>query len=653
MKKAENVLIICTDKSMIDMYRNVLGDMEIEIDIEYIGNRFGADIHAFLNHIKEFEKQGKEIIITRGYLANEIRRSLDFKVIEISISAFDVLKALYKYADRKDLKVAAVECSAFIEVIMQAAEFLDMEITPYVVDEFGDFYKGFTEALNDGADVICGGAMGHYDDFFLKIDAEYAYVDSSESSMRDSLFNALEVYQLVHEEKKKRELIETLVNVSDVGTIAADSEGHIIAANRKAAELCKFNLSEAVGKKIENLESAVSFSDIQDVLSKPSGIFEIMGSKILVDKVPISIGDSEAGYVLRMKRTDQILIDDSRVRSILAQKGLQARYTLDDIKGKSEVISRLKNQVEHYARTDSTVLINGESGSGKELFAQAVHNASMRKHRPFLAINCPSFPPHLLESELFGYVSGAFTGARKEGKIGVFELAHTGTLFLDEIGDMDLSVQSKILRAVQEKEIMRVGDDKIISIDVRIIAATNKNLFEEVLKGNFREDLYYRLNILNINVPPLREHKEDIAELTESALYDINERLGCSITGISDDVIKRLNDYDWYGNVRELNNFVEKMIAMVRSGKITMGKVEGLFYEMDRQIKVYRDFYRNSEEQDTLTQPIMTLKEAEMIAIDRALRDADYNKTKAAEMLGIDRGTLMRKLQSRSREQVL
>ena len=134
---------------------------------------------------------------------------------------------------------------------------------------------------------------------------------------------------------------------------------------------------------------------------------------------------------------------------------------------------------------------------------------------------------------------------------------------------------------------------------------------------------------------------------------DINERLGCSITGISDDVIKRLNDYDWYGNVRELNNFVEKMIAMVRSGKITMGKVEGLFYEMDRQIKVYRDFYRNSEEQDTLTQPIMTLKEAEMIAIDRALRDADYNKTKAAEMLGIDRGTLMRKLQSRSREQVL
>ena len=161
------------------------------------------------------------------------------------------------------------------------------------------------------------------------------------------------------------------------------------------------------------------------------------------------------------------------------------------------------------------------------------------------------------------------------------------------------------------------------------------------------------MNILNINVPPLREYKEDIAELTESALYDINERLGCSITGISDDVIKRLNDYDWYGNVRELNNFVEKMIAMVRSGKITMGKVEGLFYEMDRQIKVYRDFYRNSEEQDTLTQPIMTLKEAEMIAIDRALRDADYNKTKAAEMLGIDRGTLMRKLQSRSREQVL
>ncbi len=637
MKKAENALIICTDKRLIGRYERVLRDMEIDIDIEYVGNRFGANIEASLNYIDQFREQGKEIIITRGFMAQEIRKKLDFKVMEISVSSFDVLSAIYPYAG-KDVRMAAIECRSFIDVIMPVANMLGIEVRPYVVEKFQDFYDFFRQAVNDGADVICGGAMGHYDDFFSSMDIEYATVDSSQTSIRDSLLNALEVYDLLDEEKKKREMIETIANISDVGIIAYDDSGTVTAVNQKAAEIWRIDRRRSAGRKIESLAPFITSPDLKKLLSSPTGIYEIGGKKILVDIVPMSIGERYLGSVMRMKTTDEIISDDSRVRSILAQKGLQAKYTIDDIKGSSPAIQRLKSWVKHYAITDSTVLITGESGTGKELFAQTVHNASMRKSKPFLAINCSAFSPTLLESELFGYVSGAFTGARREGKIGVFETAHTGTIFLDEIGDMDLTVQAKILRVLQEKEIMRVGDDKIISVDVRVIAATNKNLFEEVLKGNFREDLYYRLNVLNIDIPPLRERKEDMDELIEEALFDINEKLQCGITGIGDDVIQKMKEYDWHGNVREMNSFIEKMTALVRTGKITMDKVSGLFSEMDRQSRAYREFSGQTSDETP------TLKEAEKELIEQALRKTGYNKTKAARLLGIDRVTLNRKL---------
>ncbi len=644
MKKAENVLVICTDKKMISSYQRVLKEMNIDIDIEYVGNRFGANIQASLNYIDSFREKGKEIIVTRGFLAQEIRKNLDFKVIEIAISSFDVLNALYKYAE-KGVTMAAIECEAFLETIIPVARLLNINVVPYEVKRFQDFYTYFEEATDAGFNIICGGAMGNYDDYFANPNIEYASIDSSERSIRISLLNALEIYQLVYDEKRKRELIETLVNVSDVGTIASDSEGNVIAANQKAAEIFKFDRHRAIGKKIQNLSAVLDKPLLQSILDKPSGVFDIMGSKVLIDRVPMGVDDDYLGFVLKMKRTDEILSDDSRVRSILAKKGLQARYTISDIKGRSKSIERLKNWVERYARTDSTVLITGESGTGKELFAQAVHNASLRKSKPFLAINCSAFSSNLLESELFGYVEGAFTGARKEGKIGVFELAHTGTIFLDEIGDMEPSVQAKILRVIQEKEIMRVGDDKIISVDVRVIAATNKKLFEEVLKGNFREDLYYRLNVLNINIPPIRERKEDIDDLIDTALDSINTRMNLNITDIDRCVVAKMKEYDWHGNVRELNSFIEKMAAIVRSGKIKMDSVEGLFREMDMQVETYRAFCGEDENKNFEIHG-MTLKSAEKILIERALKESGYNKTKAAKKLGIDRATLNRKLNS-------
>ena len=211
----------------------------------------------------------------------------------------------------------------------------------------------------------------------------------------------------------------------------------------------------------------------------------------LFQRIPLEVQGELVGNIVIFKREMKIRDDENLLRAELNKKGLHAKYTLQDIQGKSKTICELKKRVERYAVTDATVLILGESGTGKELFAQAIHNCSLRRNNPFVAINCSALPPNLLESELFGYVDGAFTGAKKDGKAGVFEIAHTGTIFLDEIGEMDLGMQTRLLRALQEREIMRIGDNKVISVDVRVIAATNRDLFHEVEEGRFREDLYY------------------------------------------------------------------------------------------------------------------------------------------------------------------
>lgn len=241
-----------------------------------------------------------------------------------------------------------------------------------------------------------------------------------------------------------------------------------------------------------------------------------------------------------------------RIRTQLLNRGHTAKYTFDDILGTSDAIEKIKKIAEKMAKTKASILITGESGTGKELFAQAIHNASDRKNKPFIALNCAALPESLLESELFGYVDGAFTGAKKGGKLGFFEFAHQGTLFLDEVEGMTPMLQVKLLRVIQEQEVMRLGDNRLISIDVRIIAATNRNLEELMTKGEFREDLYYRLSTLPIELPPLRERTEDIFPLIDK----FSKENGASFI-LSDEVKKIFENHYWHGNIRELKNCMD------------------------------------------------------------------------------------------------
>ena len=287
------------------------------------------------------------------------------------------------------------------------------------------------------------------------------------------------------------------------------------------------------------------------------------------------------------------------------------------------------------ARTDSTLLITGESGTGKEVFAQAVHTRSIRCDRPFINVNCAAIPDNLLESELFGFVDGAFTGATKGGKPGKFELAEGGTIFLDEIGDMSLPMQAKLLRVLQEKEVDRIGSTKSIPLDVRITAATNQDLQKLVREGRFREDLYYRLKVIEITIPPLRQRREDIPVLADYLIRRINMRVGTNIQGIKPESLQLMMSYDWPGNVRELENMLERAINQNEENQIDL---TGLIVPDDEK---HQEVKTPKTRQEGLRKSV-DQKERDLIL--NALTRAGGNKAEAARILNIQRSVLYKKM---------
>ena len=272
--------------------------------------------------------------------------------------------------------------------------------------------------------------------------------------------------------------------------------------------------------------------------------------------------EAGAGALIFIKNTDRIIEEESRIRRGLSEKGLTAKYTFEDILGQSAAIRENIRMAERYSGVNSNVLIIGETGTGKELFAHSIHQASKRSHQPFVALNCAALPENLLESELFGYEAGAFSGASKGGKTGLFELAHKGTIFLDEIGEIPITLQAKLLRVLQEKEIRRIGSTSVHPVDVRVISATNINMEEKIKEGKFRSDLYYRLNLLDISIPPLRERKEDIQELVDHYLTRFACEMGKSIPTVTKDAARILKEHSWPGNVRELRNICERLTVL-------------------------------------------------------------------------------------------
>lgn len=436
-------------------------------------------------------------------------------------------------------------------------------------------------------------------------------------------------------------LLEVVFENAHEPMVVTDKEGNILLFNRSYREFLGIQ-ENVIGKPVtEVIENTRMHIVGREGVPEIADIQQIKGQKMIAHRIPIM----DEGQVIAVLGT--VLFQDVKELASLAamvgqlkdeltyykkelRRRLGATYHFDQIVGYSQKMKELKKFSQKVAKSDSTVLITGESGTGKELFAHAIHAESKRKMGPFIRVNCAAIPDSLLESELFGYEEGAFTGAARRGKKGKFELADHGTILLDEIGDMPLPLQAKLLRVLQEKEVERVGAVRSTPIDVRVIASTNQDLPALIKDGRFRADLYYRLNVVSLEIPPLRERLEDLPELVSNLLNRLVESTGISVKSIDDEAWSVLRSYSWPGNVRELNNVLERALHLLEGDQL---KKEHLWLPASVETLPSRPLKSLKE----------TLEQAEREALLLAMRAAEGNKQEAAKLLKISKSSFYEK----------
>ena len=452
-------------------------------------------------------------------------------------------------------------------------------------------------------------------------------------------------------EKEFALILEGLIESPYMVFVIVDKDGYITTMNQTYIDILEMKKEDVIGKYILDITPT---SELPEVLKTgridKADIYIIKGRETIVTRLPIikdgeivgAIGKSlfldMSGAKILVKKLQDTEKELNVYRDEIC-KFYRAKWHFSDLIGNSSEFLTVKSMAQHVSHTTSTLLITGESGTGKELFAQAIHNDSQRKSGPFIRINCAALPDNLLESELFGYEDGAFTGARKGGKKGKFELAQSGTIFLDEIGDMPLAMQTKILTILQERTVERIGGTIPILVNVRIIAATNRNLEEMVSKQEFRQDLYYRLNVVRLSIPPLRNRQTDVLLITNDLMYRINKNLKTCIIGISEQACELLQNYSWPGNIRELENLLERAVNLAdmnHEDYLTVKHFPSLVEEADSAVS-------QTQSVNSMNMP-EAMENLEKQLIIQALAKTAGNKVQTAKMLGIHSSALYRKI---------
>lgn len=447
--------------------------------------------------------------------------------------------------------------------------------------------------------------------------------------------------------KALNKTLDTVLNIIHDGIIVVDERGKTTLVNQAMADFLNSPPEEVIGKHVTDVMEASRLHIVASTgVSETSDVLTIQGKPLIVSRMPIirkgevvgAVGKAVFPQLAEVRElAEKLRFLENKVTFF--QEELQKNKTAQEImKGmvaESAEMKKLKEEITIVASSSSTVLITGESGTGKEGVAHAVHLCSDRSKGPFIKVNCAAIPENLIEAEMFGYVRGAFTGAAKAGKPGRLEMADGGTLFLDEIGDMPLALQSKLLRVIQEREFERLGGTKSIKVNVRILAATNKNLNDAISQGKFREDLYYRLNVINLHLPPLRGRAVDIEPLTHFFIGKFNHMLNSNVIGIVDNAMRTLQNYSWPGNIRELENVVERAVNYTRSGLIQLTHLPNhIIGSSTPQSEVSAGTIRHQDH--------IALIERNMIV--EALEKAGGNKSKAAKLLNLSRSRLYDKL---------
>lgn len=630
MGKVINVALIATYPKMSDIFMDTISHYKNMRGISYY-----ASFEKAVDLARDLERKGEaDIILSRGGTAAQIEKAVDLPVVFIPITPFDLIRELH-LLDRSIKEIAFIHYNGNASSTQEISKMYDIDIHEYSFENRQDIEEAVKDAREKGIEHIIGGEVsvrlarnsgltGHQ-------------ISAGEEAVERAIEEATNVWNEKQKEKKRAELIRSAFASMKEGIVVTDEEKRIVFINPIASKIFGKNMKTGViaDDSIVNQECREAYQTCREV---PIYLKKLGKDIYSIAHIPVTLRGHFIGVVSRYEDVTKTQALEQKIRKELNQKGFVARYQFKDIMTEDITMERIINRAGAYAKTDSAVLIEGESGTGKELFAQSIHNASSRKEGPFVAVNCAALPENLLESELFGYEPGAFTGAKKEGKAGLFEMAHKGTLFLDEIGEISKSVQTRLLRVLQEKEIMRVGGNRIIPVDVRIISATNQNLKEKSLDGSFRGDLYYRLNVLKIKLPPLRARKGDAILLGRQFFKNYYED-DSSFKSVE----PLLEKYSWPGNIRELQNAMERYGVLMNVMKEDLGnedELEGIF-EMEGRILSDPDgWYIKIKEGNSLSELIASV---ESDILNRYLDKYNGNQEAAAKALGISRTTFWRK----------
>lgn len=598
--------------------------------------------------------QSKEILENKYYVQNEDviicgesiyeafkENGVRGKIVPIRVQSNDFIRALIKarqYGDevnivnykRNYLPYTNADLEKLFQVTIHQYTYHDREEAETIIDEFEE----------NGKNIVLGAGLITNLARQRGLTGIELYGKESVHVALDTAFNIIEVrLEEISNSKRQQYILENFNN----GVLIVSDSGSILNINNRAVQFLGLGeIRNITGAHVRDLFKESALTEVllstKEIKDK---IITYQSTKLFLNAFPIIADQHYSGLVVIFSDVDDLQQKENKIRRTIYNDSMRANYKFADIIGQSAAIRKVIDKTKRFARSDSNILILGESGTGKELFAQSIHNESRRDIQPFIAVNCAAVPENLLESEFFGYVEGAFTGARKGGKPGLFEQAHNGTVFLDEIGEIPLSMQSKLLRVLQENVVMRVGSSNTIPVNVRIISATNVDLIEKVKKGTFRMDLYYRIAVLNVFLPPLRHRLDDIEGLVLNYTSRNYPEYAAPIRSVIQEMVHILSTQKWHGNIRELENTLERMFAYLESPRAGT-ELEILTNLQEAVEENHLSLVHEFHDHETTYRD--AIRVAEINKIKEALREANGNKIEAAKILGMSRSTLWRKL---------
>lgn len=572
-------------------------------------------------------KTDADALIARGNYAKVLRQYItDRPVVEIPFLATELLKVLQRFrACHGNVKVGIIAAASMVIESDNLGELTGVATNTYIMNDRKEVAGLVERAVADGCQAIAGGTTA-------RLCAEqhglpHMYIDTGKECFWQAISTAKRAVSLSRLEQERSGKLQTILDTSQNGVLSLNRRGIIDTVNDSACKILNVTSDQLFGVLLQKAPIPSPLKKLlQDDKEYFDEILKLHSSTLTIRKSLLHKNGLPAGMVVTFWQVADIASFETSIRKKIHDKGFVAKAGFPDIIGTSSVMKKTVEVAKKYSRSESNVLLIGQSGVGKEIFAQSIHNHSNRANKPFIAVNCAAVPENLIESEFFGYASGAFTGAQKGGKAGYFELAHTGTIFLDEIGEMPMPLQAKLLRVIQEREIIRIGDGMVTPVDVRIISATNRLLEDHVAQKTFREDLFFRLDVLRVEIPPLDERPEDIPLLIDRFFEGKDVPVE-----IDPEVYHYLSALTWQGNVRQLFNVCERLMVISGGGYIGM---EHVFEATGKRT----------------TPPTQLKVEAEHVggpeyhAIRDTLIRCQYNRTLAAQQMGMNRTTLWRKM---------